>query len=168
MKTPFISTTLFISMMLIVMFTGCVVTRETFGHIYNLRSGKIIQAKLYNISYGYGRIAAQLPDGELLEGDYMFGSPRENLMPIRPRLHAEGYNKDSVTSTVPPGTWQEDYGFAPNSNINPVGTATLAGSQGTVLEIVFFTVNIPYANGDGVARDNKGNRYRVYFGEQIQ
>ena len=61
----------------------------------------------------------------------------------------------------------EEYGFGTNSDAKPVGTAILIGDKGTVIEVIFYKVDPEKKNGDGIARDNEGNIYRVYLSEKV-
>ena len=61
--------------------------------------------------------------------------------------------------------WPDVYGFGRAATAKPVATATLVGNQGTVIEVVFYSLNLGDGSGSGVGRDNAGNWYRVYVGE---
>ena len=87
---------------------------------------------------------------EIFEGEYyIYGRGRST------------YQQDKFLSDIP--GLAEEYGFGKNSNAKPVGTAILVGTEGTVIDIVFYRVDPNKQTGDGIARDNKGNVYRVYL-----
>jgi hypothetical protein len=153
--------------------TGCGWTRDVGMRCYDLADGATIRATMYTFSHGFGQISAIMPDGEQLHGEYSL-IPGSNYTiypprPVHPHIGTPGTDsllsmkRDTVGRDMP--SWPFEYGFALNTDARPVGTATLRGDKGTVLEIVFFSVDINYPHGDGIARDNKNHHYRVYIGE---
>ena len=146
-------------------FVGCFYALPLTARFYNLQNGTIITASLEDFSRGHGEIIASLSSGEFLTGEYTFNTFSSGIISSpKPYLRDEKENKESSEEKYP-SSWAEDYGFTRNANVAPLGTATLVGNKGTVVEIIFFNLNYQYSYGDGVGRDNKGNKYRVHIGE---
>ncbi len=74
----------------------------------------------------------------------------------------------SATGTVSDGlnsVWASVYGSSYSVGDVPgvnKGEAMLIGDRGTVMQMEFFTGS-GTANGTGVAKDNRGNTYKVLF-----
>ena len=154
------------ALLLAIAVAGCSYTREVSGRFYNLNDTTMITATLSNFSSGFGELTATMPNGEHLAGVYSFSVGFQ--MPSSRRLYDLGETQALKKEEAEKwSTWPEEYGFGTESRAAPVGTATLHGDRGTVIEVVFYTINSPYQHADGIARDNKGNRYRVYVGELV-
>ena len=156
---------------------GCAAMRgDISARFYELKKGEVIQAQLKNFGHGQGRITAIMPDGEEMKGEYIITVPRKRpVMPVtRPipvPLDKNASDQKAASDTESPGTekaqelWPSIYGFGPNAEAVPAGSATLVGGHGTVLEIVFYAASLIEGYADGVAQDNKGRRYRVHVGQ---
>jgi hypothetical protein len=125
---------------------------------------------LHTFYEGRGTLSATMPDGEEITGEFRIserehdplqrvGSATENV-----RSDAGDQETSSATPTQPERSWPEVYGYGPDSDVKPVGTAVGVGNRGTVLEIVLYSANLRDGDADGVGRDNKGNWYRVQVG----
>ena len=149
---------------------GCIPANRLPLRFYNLQSGQVIPAQLTNTHDNRGSINATLAGGESLIGEYAvveyFGR----------RYRFEGFATKGQKSEVekPLATklaetdaklWPDVYGFGRAATAKPVATATLVGNQGTVIEVVFYSLNLDNGSGSGVGKDNAGNWYRVYVGE---
>ena len=170
-----------IVLMFVVTITGCATTTELTARLYNLNDGTIIKAYLNTFSKGHGRMAADLSGGEKLTGEFTIIEIDRRASEVRLPMEMglvpsagestvesgeEGAGKQSKSlREVEQNSWFQVYGFGPASDAKPVGTATLIGDKGTVLEIVLYSINLRSGFGNGVGRDNKGNWYRVYIGE---
>lgn len=138
------------------------------ARLYDLASGRVIEATLGSFQQGYGRMTAQMPNGELLEGEYTLYVQRPGS-PVAPsastssnvdRPQSEGNTEGPPEGRKP----SEVYGFGEGVEADPIGSATLVGNRGTVLQVVFYRMNALARYGDGVAYDNKGNWYRIHVG----
>ncbi|MBS4029005.1 MAG: hypothetical protein KGZ58_10250 [Ignavibacteriales bacterium] len=153
---------------ILIAFTGCATLQQSPVRFYNLTNGETIIATINDFYRGYGKISAAMSNGELLEGVYSLNnfSDRFPLPPYRPFQNDDRLGMvDSIKKNSAPFDWSTEYGYSSNAKVSPVGTATLVGKLGTVVEIVFFAIDFRYEYGDGIARDNKGNKYRVYIGK---
>jgi hypothetical protein len=140
------------------------------GRMYDLERGTILQATFEGFDAGYGRVSAVAPDRERFAGEYTL-AVREVLLQYR--TFTEGRPGEAPNAAGGPAEgavaadrpWPELYGYGSHGAAPPVGTATLVGDRGTVIEMVLFQVNRQLRSGDGVARDNRGRVYRVHLGD---
>ncbi len=149
---------------------GCIPANRLPLRFYNLQSGQVISAQLTNTADNRGSITATLPDGKSLTGKYSVVEYTGRT--YRFEKFMSGGKKSEVEKpfvTEPSETdaklWPDVYGFGRAATAKPVATATLVGNQGTVIEVVFYSLNLDNGSGSGVGRDNAGNWYRVYVGE---
>lgn len=130
--------------------------------LYDLKDGTTIEVFLRRNSPNSGRLVSARVQGEKYEGEIVLygGSPDyKPLGGLSGQYNAaEGYKNFSDDANLP-----ELYGFGKETNAKPVGTAVLVGNQGTTIEIVLYRISVDLQYGDGVARDNKGRRYRVFL-----
>ncbi len=149
--------------------SGCI-TKNISGRMYNLDDGSIIEVSLKNYHLGYGKAAATLANGEFLIGEYTLSKTTAPQTPIPhtgPALPSESKVELGAASVIPGNedpSWSEVYGYSRNGRATPVGTATLIGDRGTLINIVLFSADTIRAVGDGVARTNRGEWYRVHLG----
>jgi hypothetical protein len=152
---------------LVALLAGCVSPAPTPARLYNLDTGDVIQAQMGYSSEGHGNMTATLPTGETCSGEYAigaFGKPYPLPTPYGDpkRLEEENAYPEEVPEDV---SWAEVYGYGSGVHVQPVGSATLVGDRGTVLEIVIYSYYYYHGpHGDGVGRDNHGNWYRIYIG----
>jgi hypothetical protein len=158
-------------LLLSVFVAGCAGSRTSTARLYNLQSGVVITLHLQTFYEGRGALSATMPDGEEVTGEFRI-SKREHDPPqlVRPATEnvpsdADGQDTSRTTPKQPERSWPEVYGYGPDSDAKPVGTAVGVGNRGTVLEIVLYSANLQDGDADGVGRDNKGNWYRVQVGE---
>jgi len=149
---------------------GCIPANRLPLRFYNLQSGQVIPAELTNTHDNRGSITATLPDGKSLTGEYSVVEYTGRR--YRFEKFMSGGKKSEVEKPLAselPETdaklWPDVYGFGRAATAKPVATATLVGNQGTVIEVVFYSLNLDNGSGSGVGRDNAGNWYRVYVGE---
>ncbi len=128
--------------------------------LYDLRSGNTIEVFLQPTSRDHGLLKSRSRQQEHFEGEYVLLDRYAGMSsPPRPRPLGEPQSfRDSI-----PNDFAELYGFSKNSSAQPVGTGILVGKDSTVIQIVFYHVSADNQTGDGVAKDNKGRYYRVYF-----
>lgn len=157
-------------LLILILIVSCTSTINTPIRLYNLQSGKIIYAYLNDAYDNRGTIISTLSDGENLTGEYAIA----DKMVGYEQSYSNKFSKNSSEPVYRDGikkgindrkSWAGVYGFGYDSNATPVATAILVGNKGTVIEIVFYTLNIDKGSGDGVGKDNQGNWFRVYVGE---
>jgi hypothetical protein len=79
-----------------------------------------------------------------------------------------GFSTASATGTATNGmasVWSTVYGSGFSTSNRPGvnrGEAMLVGDRGTVIQVEFYTGS-GTANGTGVAKDNKGNIFKMLF-----
>lgn len=104
-----------------------------------------------------GGISLTLPDGELCKGRW------SSIAPM-----SVGFSAATASGTATNGmasVWTTVYGSGLSVRNLPgvnKGEAMLVGDRGTVIQVEFYTGS-GTANGTGVAKDNKGNVFKVLF-----
>jgi hypothetical protein len=137
-----------------VLATGCVVMVP--GHLYPVQGSLSTQtpAPIYKVTlsgvYKTGTMTATLEDGEVCHGSW--GAVRQ----------------DDPLSGQMSGEWDRVYGqgfFTANVLGNPVfARGVLTGTKGTTLNIEFYDPTPgQIANVKGIAKDNKGNIFKLTF-----
>ena len=114
-------------------------------------------AKVNGILGNSGTILLVLPDGEVCKGRWSSIAPMSVGFSAASASGSATSGLSSVWATV----YGSDYSLANVPGINK-GEAMLVGDKGTVIQIEFYTGS-GTANGTGVAKDNKGNIYKVLF-----
>jgi len=115
----------------------------------------VLLATAYGIMGNTGNISLTLPDGEFCKGKW------SSIAPM-----SVGISTASASGTTISGmfsVWSTVYGSGFSmSNLPGVnkGEAMLVGNKGTVIQVEFYTGS-GTANGTGVAKDNKGNIFKV-------
>jgi len=145
---------LYILCIALIFVQGCTRTVNCYpvrGPLYD--SGKIqpIQAKFFDT--GFELVTAW---GEKCVGEYSMA---------RNDSWSFGFGSANAVNTSNLGTlWTTVYGnnFTLNTSGTNTGMATLIGDQGTVIEAEFISGGIS-GHGFGVAKDNRGNYYRIHF-----
>lgn len=160
-----------ILLFLTIFMCSCVTTKPISGRLYDLQDGSIIEIELSNYFEGYGKASGKIKNGEHLSGEYTLNNRTTRQIPhVSPGSLFSGASKSDVPeskSSIPEKgdpSWQEIYGFSPGSDARPVGTATLVGDKGSIVNIVFFSADTHRGVADGIARTNKGKWYRVHIG----
>jgi hypothetical protein len=134
--------------------TGCLVMVP--GHLYPIQGALSAQtpAPIYKVTisgvFKTGTMSATLGDGEVCHGDW--GAVRQ----------------DDPSSGQMSGEWDRVYGqgfFTANVLGNPVfGRAVLTGTKGTILNVEFYDPTPgQVVNVKGIAKDNKGNIFKLTF-----
>lgn len=139
---------------------GC----STTAHLYPIEGPlskqvplPVLQAKADGITGNTGNITLTMPDGEELKGRWSSIAPQQVT-----------FSSMSGNASVQSGmaqAWAQVYGSGFSvSNLPGVnrGEAMLTGPKGTVLQVEFFTGS-GTANGNGVAKDNHGNVFKMIF-----
>lgn len=117
----------------------------------------VLTAVVDGILGNTGGISLTLSDGERCTGKW------SSIAPM-----SVGFSTASASSTATSGmtsVWTTVYGSGYSvGNLPGVnkGEAMLVGDRGTVIQVEFYTGS-GTANGSGVAKDNKGNIYKVLF-----
>lgn len=148
---------------------GCTSTLPTPARLYNINSGDVIIAEMGYSNDGHGLMQATLPTGEVCKGEYTLGGVNSRYVPPPPfeRTPVDGRPPNAPEqSTQDPISWPEAYGYGADTVVQPLGSATMAGERGTVIEVVIYHYYFYNGvHGDGVARDNHGNWYRFHVGK---
>ena len=157
-------------LLILIFIFNCASTIDTPIRLYNLQSGKIIYAYLKDAYDNRGIIISTLSNGENLTGEYAIADKMYSYeQAYRNKFSKNSFEpvyRDEIEKRINEAkSWAGVYGFGQDSNATPVATAILVGNKGTVIEIVFYTLNIDKGSGDGIGKDNQGNWYRVYVGE---
>jgi hypothetical protein len=147
--------------------TGCASPPPTPTRLYNLDTGDIISAEMGYADSGHGLMTATIPTGEVCKGEYTIAGAGRSVGPGRYEDQTRPPDeRQSQNVTGKDLSWAEAYGYGPGTYVQPIGSATLVGERGTVLEIVIYSYYYYHGvHGDGVGRDNHGNWYRVHIGE---
>ena len=134
------------------------------GRLYSLEQPTKATMSFQFTGQRNGVARATLSSGENLNGEFVIWAERTGS--IDPEVLEEGGIKKGNDGS-PPMEWPVVYGYGSNSEeADPVGSAMLLGSSGTSLEIVLYHAMFETSwVGDGLARDNKGNWYRVMLGD---
>lgn len=138
--------------LLLLSFCGCSTTANLYpvsGPLSEVKPLPVIKARASGILGNSGRLTLTMPDGEVCEGKWSSAAGT-----------AVGVSSGSLFSQYGASYWS-GYTVGTKAGENR-GQAILVGSQGTVLEVEFYTGS-GTANGFGLAKDNRGNIYRVLF-----
>jgi len=155
---------------IVVLLAGCASPAPTPARLYNLDTGDVISAQMDYAENGHGLMTATLPTSEVCSGEYTIAGrgrsygtgPYENPVPTDEQATEDSAQRSSDGDL----SWAEAYGYGAGTFVQPIGSATLAGDRGTVLEIVIYSFYYYHGvHGDGVGRDNHGNWYRVHIGK---
>jgi len=145
---------------LIISLTGCT-TKAYFypveGKYKEMIPYPVIEATVDGIMGNTGNISLTLPNNEFCQGRW------SSVAPIQ-----VSYSNGSASGHVTNGmssAWGTVYGSSYSvSNLAGInkGSAMMSCDQGTVIDMEFYTGS-GTANGNGVAKDNKGNIFKVIF-----
>ncbi len=128
--------------------------------LYDIQSGNTIVVWARQSSRDHGLLSSSGKDGVSFKGEYVlhdyYGA--YHPYPAGPRDERDGIVTDSGSMD-----FGELYGFGKNSDVQPVGTGILVGSDSTVIQIVFYRISPDRESGDGVGKDNWGRYYRVFL-----
>ena len=150
----------FVSLLITAVLCGCSTTATLFpvdGPMTKLSPLPVLTATVDGITGNTGDISLVMPDGEACKGRW------SSIAPM-----AYGHSTASATGSATSGmasAWATVYGSGFSmANVPGVnkGEAVLVGDRGTVIQVEFYTGS-GTANGTGVAKDNKGNTWKVLF-----
>lgn len=150
--------------------SGCANPLIAKARLYNFNSGTLGTAYINDLKQHYGRITAELADGEKLQGEFTLTHETATTPPRVVRLAFEELGMDSneterkLAQEHEKRTLATIFGYGNDADARPVATATLVGNQGTVLDLVFYSLNLQRGEGNGVGRDNQGNWYLIRSG----
>lgn len=145
---------------LVVSLTACSTTATLYpvdGPLSKQQPLPVLTAAVDGIMGNTGGISLSLPDGEYCKGRW------SSIAPM-----SVGYSAVSATGSGTNGmatVWATVYGSGLSIRNLPgvnKGEAMLVGDRGTVIQVEFYTGS-GTANGSGVAKDNKGNVFKVLF-----
>lgn len=153
----------------VLFFAGCASHGPVPARLYNLADGSLVSVQLSNFREGHGNAAAELPNGEKLNGEFTLGNlPTLSTNRRVPDMHIGSQSTNAAIPGKDEPSWQEVYGYGREAQAVPVGTGTLVSEKGTILHMVFFTADLWKEIGDGVARSNTGHWYRFHVGVEAE
>ena len=133
-------------------FCGCSTTANLYpvkGPLAEVKPLPVIRARVAGIMGNSGSLSLTMPDGELCNGQWSSAAGMSVT-----------YGSGTLFSQYGSAYWSGyTVGNKPGENR---GQAIVIGERGTVIEIEFYTGS-GTANGFGLAKDNKGNIYKVLF-----
>ena len=132
----------------LIVFYSCSITLDLYpvkGPLASEVPLRVIKAKATNVTSNSGKCYLTLPNGEYCEGRW---SSTAGVIGSR--------NNSSLLID-----YGQELGLSARGNENR-GYAMLLGTKGTSIEIEFLT-GAGTAHGFGVAKDNKGNIFKVLF-----
>jgi hypothetical protein len=127
------------------------------GPLSEQRPLPVLSVEINGISGNSGTLSTTLPDGETLSGKWSSIAPMSYGMTTGVASGSATDGMNSVWATV----YGAGFSAANVPGVNK-GEAMLIGDRGTVMHVEFLTGS-GTANGTGVAKDNKGNIYKVLF-----
>ena len=138
--------------LLVAVLCGCSTTANLYpvkGPLSEVKPLPVIRARVDGIMGNSGDIALTMPDGEACKGQWSSAAGMSVT-----------YGSGTLFSQYGSIYWSGyTVGNKPGENR---GQAIVIGKRGTVIEIEFYTGS-GTANGFGLAKDNKGNIYKVLF-----
>lgn len=156
--TKILKKTMVVALLSTGMFISCIPAKVKSLRLYERDSGNIIHVILTKGDYNQGTIYTSQYDAdqrsEIFSGEYHISG--RNFVPDKKTT--EFMNQAKSIS--------EEYGFGQNSGAKPMGTGIMVGSEGTVIEIIFYDVQGDLKSADGIGKDNNGKYYRVYLSEE--
>jgi len=147
-------------MLLLILVSGCSKTATLYpveGPMSKQFPLPVITATVDGITGNTGNISLVLADGEMCTGRWSSVAP---MSVSYSDISAFGTAKSGLSSA-----WATIYGSGFSiANLPGVnrGEAMLVGNKGTVIHVEFYTGS-GTASGVGVAKDNKGNIFKVIF-----
>ena len=137
---------------LIVVIIGCSTTANLYpvqGPMAQIKPIPVIKARVSGIMGNTGGISLVLPDGEKCDGKWSSAAGSS--------VNVGTVNLFSQYGSV----FGTGFSVSNNPGVNR-GEAIIIGEKGTVIEVEFYTGS-GTANGFGLAKDNRGNIYKVLF-----
>lgn len=151
---------LFIAIGLAAVLSACSTTANMYpiaGPLAEQRPLPVLSVEVNGISGNSGTLSTTLPDGETLTGKWSSIAPMSYGMTTGTASGSATDGMNTVWSTV----YGTGFSAANVPGVNK-GEAMLIGDRGTVMHVEFLTGS-GTANGTGVAKDNRGNIYKVLF-----
>lgn len=122
----------------------------------------MINVKLYHFPRDKGEAMAELPHGKTANGNYILASKITQPMDVE---FAHGDSNERMISMPDQSDWAEMYGYTSTIEPEPVGSGMFVSDDGMSMRMLLYSVDSEKAYGTGIARDNKGNWYRVHVGK---
>lgn len=145
---------------LVTVITACSTTATLYpveGPLSRQQPLTVLTAAVDGIMGNTGGISLSLPDGEHCTGKW------SSIAPMSVGFTTAIASVSATNSMA--SAWATVYGYGFSvSNLPGVnkGEAMLVGDRGTVIQVEFYTGS-GTANGSGVAKDNKGNVFKMLF-----
>lgn len=117
----------------------------------------VLTATVDGIMGNTGGISMTLPDGEQCTGKW------SSIAPMSVGFSTASASGNAINAMASVWTTVYGSGFSVKNlpGVNK-GEAMLVGDRGAIIQVEFYTGS-GTANGAGVAKDNKGNTYKVLF-----
>lgn len=145
---------------ILIILAGCSTTATLYpveGPLSKEQPLPVLLATAGGIMGNTGNISLTLPDGEYCKGRWSSIAPMSVGFPTASASGTATTGMSSVWSTV----YGSGFSVSNLPGVNK-GEAMLVGDRGTVIQVEFYTGS-GTANGSGVAKDNKGNIFKVLF-----
>ena len=139
--------TIFLSIISLTLITSCGATLDFYpveGPLSSQIPVRVIKAKATNVISNSGKISLTLEDGEYCEGRWSSTAG-----------HGSSNNRSLLLD------YGQELGLSTRGNENR-GYAMLLGTKGTIIDLEFIN-GAGTAHGFGIAKDNKGNIFKVLF-----
>lgn len=145
--------------------------------LYDISKATKMIFEIDDIRNGNGQIFGELKNGEKIEGEFSLIAPvrsrpsypnhiEHNSLSIKEfinkRVGEDGQEKENSEDFIKK-SFPELYGFSKNSKISPMGNGVILSENKSIIELIFYKIDFQRRIGDGIAKDNKGNIYRVYI-----
>jgi hypothetical protein len=150
----------FLIFALLIFFSGCstkVYLYPVAGPLSKIQPTPVLIATADGINGNAGNMSLTLPDGEQFKGKWSSIAPT-----------SVGYSGVSASGSATSGmtyawstVYDSEFSVSNPPGVNK-GEAMIVGNRGTVMQVEFY-IGSGTANGTGVAKDNKGNIYKVLF-----
>ena len=134
----------------VIIFTSCSVARQI--DLYPVEGPlslqvpiSVIIARAENVQTYSGKMALTMPDGEKCSGRWSSSG-------------SVGASQNNYSLLI---TYGEKLNLSPRGNEDR-GYAMLLGTKGTIIDVEFLA-GVGTGHGFGVAKDNKGNVYKLLF-----
>jgi hypothetical protein len=151
----------FLVLIVLTLISGCATTATVYpieGPISKISPLPVMKARVDGIMGNSGNISMTMPDGEACSGKWSSIAPQMEMFSSQTgNAFVNSGNLSSAWATVYGSGFMA--GNVPGVN---KGEAVMVCDKGTVIQVEFYTGS-GTANGTGVAKDNKGNVFKVLF-----
>lgn len=177
----------YVVLLLVLIISGCYTrvekTKELYSELklYNLNNGERIILEIDDVNNNSGKIYGELKNGSNVEGEFYLDGPKYPRYQNQPMIQTKkvgllsefinkkigndksksNYSEEFIKSSFP-----VLYGYSNNSNVTPIGSCVIISENDLLIESIFYKIDFERRIGDGIAKDNQGNIYRVYLSSE--